>query len=321
MTVSVAICTYNGAEYIGSQLRSILEQTVPVGEVVVCDDGSSDGTLAIVESIANQTDIPIRVFENKPNLGVCANFDKAIKLCKGDIIFLSDQDDIWMPEKVETVQQWFEGHPGKEVVFSDAEFIDSAGGIYMEGLTLFRAVGMTSRAIKWFDCGYALELFLKNNRATGATMAIRAEIASQFRMKGDKSVKDNPLHDYLLALMAIKRDTLGYINKPLIHYRIHENQTCGLNSCLLKPEDSDSLFSPVYWYYNLGSVILKGEDVSSQVKCRIRLSERRHTRKARPLRYFMSCVKDFRLYLLAYRSLGLLLFISDAFHLYSYEKV
>jgi len=101
MTTSVALCTYNGAKYIEEQLRSIIDQTHRVNEIVVCDDGSIDETLEIVEKIKQQTsDIDFKISVNKPNLGVCANFDKAIHECSGDIIFLSDQDDIWMKNKL-----------------------------------------------------------------------------------------------------------------------------------------------------------------------------------------------------------------------------
>lgn len=88
--ISVALCTYNGAQFIEQQLRSILEQTVYVDEVVVCDDGSGDTTVAINNRIASESCIPVHVFVYYPNMGVCANFDKAIKLYKEDLLFLSD---------------------------------------------------------------------------------------------------------------------------------------------------------------------------------------------------------------------------------------
>ena len=116
MTTSVAMCTYNGAQFIEEQLRSILDQTFHVEEVVVCDDRSVDETVAIIERVAKETSIPIHIHINETNLGCARNFEKAISLCNGDVIFLSDQDDIWMPNKVETIVNWFKANPTKEYV-------------------------------------------------------------------------------------------------------------------------------------------------------------------------------------------------------------
>ena len=124
MKCSVALCTYNGAKYIEEQIRSILDQTLPVDEIVVCDDGSTDETPQIVEEIAKDVSVDIHVYRNDNNLGVCANFQKAVDLCQGDIVFLSDQDDIWYPHKVKTIVDWFDNNPNKSVVFSNADLID-----------------------------------------------------------------------------------------------------------------------------------------------------------------------------------------------------
>ncbi len=99
MKTSVAMCTYNGESYLDEQLQSILEQTEPIDEIVICDDGSIDKTLSIIEKFI-KAGTPIRLILNQKNLGYTRNFEKAICLCSGDIIFLADQDDIWMPEKV-----------------------------------------------------------------------------------------------------------------------------------------------------------------------------------------------------------------------------
>lgn len=205
MTISVAMCTYNGAKFIEKQVLSIIEQTVPVDEIVICDDGSLDGTIDIVMEIQSEVEIPIRLYINEPNIGVCANFDKAIKLCKGDIIFLSDQDDVWMPDKVETIVSWFKANPSKNVVFTNASFIDSDGNPYETDSSLFKAVGFTSTAKEWFDRGFSLELFLKNNRATGATMALRLPFVKHLYIDSSAtSFNGKPLHDYLISLCAIE---------------------------------------------------------------------------------------------------------------------
>ncbi len=96
--ISVSLCTYNGEQYIREQLQSIFNQSMPVDEVVIGDDGSSDATLSIINTFKEK--YPIRVLESGQKLGTIRNFLRTIFECTGDIIFLSDQDDIWVPCKV-----------------------------------------------------------------------------------------------------------------------------------------------------------------------------------------------------------------------------
>ena len=248
--LSVALCTYNGERYIREQLESILNQTLLVDEIVVCDDGSSDKTLQIVEQIKTQTSIEIRVYCNETNHGVCKNFQKAINMCHGDIVFLSDQDDVWMPEKVDTVVRHFNQHPLHQVVFTDATLIDGDGKP-IPGGTLWKCFGMTPKAKKMMNRGYGIELFSNENRATGATMAVR---------KGFKYLnhivdycKGDILHDGTLAMLAAASNQLGYIDEELIGYRIHREQECGIGECLQHPVSDDpreSSYTAVYWSQN-----------------------------------------------------------------------
>lgn len=117
MKLSVALCTYNGEKYLREQLDSIAAQLLPIDEVVVCDDGSTDGTVSILREYADRRTLPIRVIGNKRQLGVTANFEKAILACTGDIIFCSDQDDIWMPDKTQVITEYFDNHPSMDFVF------------------------------------------------------------------------------------------------------------------------------------------------------------------------------------------------------------
>ena len=90
MKVSVAMCTYNGHQYIKEQLLSILEQTIPIDEIIICDDGSKDATIQIIIEYMNAYPGVIKLIKNSQNLGYTKNFEKAICLCSGDIIFLAD---------------------------------------------------------------------------------------------------------------------------------------------------------------------------------------------------------------------------------------
>lgn len=101
--ISIAIATYNGARYLQEQLDSFLYQTRLPDELVVCDDGSTDATLEILEAFGQQAPFAVHIYRNETNLGYVKNFEKALSLCTGDIIFLSDQDDVWFCNKVEAM--------------------------------------------------------------------------------------------------------------------------------------------------------------------------------------------------------------------------
>lgn len=236
MTISVALCTYNGARFIRKQIESILNQTNRVDEIVICDDGSTDETLSIVNSLCKGFDVSVRIYQNESNLGVCANFQKAVDLCEGEIIFLSDQDDVWHLDKVDAVVKYFNKHPDKQVVFTDATLIDETDEIVV-GKSLWNCIGMTPEAQLQIDNGLGIELFACANRATGATMAVKRTFPflHQFHRFTDGVI----LHDYAIALLALGSKQLGYIPACYINYRLHSNQQCGIWECLKTPLDDN----------------------------------------------------------------------------------
>lgn len=238
--LSVALCTYNGEKYITTQINSILKQSTPVDEIVICDDGSTDNTIAIIDEIKQNNSTNIIIHRNAHNLGVCANFELAVSLCKGDIIFLSDQDDIWNPYKVKTIVSWFETNPHKSAVFTDATLIKDNEEPFSEK-TLWECIGFNKKMRKYFDKGLPLETFFIN-KATGATMAFRKEIKFPFAKYCNN---ENVLHDYCIALKALDNDELGYIDKPLIQYRLHGNQQAGINYQLQHPEIFSNIHRPL----------------------------------------------------------------------------
>ena len=243
--ISVAMCTYNGEKYIAHQLQSILNQTVPVDEIIVCDDNSSDRTTSVIQEIQASSNVDIKLIVNQPNIGISANFTKAIGLCTGDIIFLSDQDDIWLPEKVATTMVWFESHPECEVVFSNGYFMDGNEASFTHR-TMFEAAAFTPKAQKAFEMGFQLEAFLKNNRATGAAMAFRRRFVPCFTIEQTATIRNRkPLHDEMIALAAACKNQLGFITQPLIRYRVHTEQEAGYGSWIVKPPHTSDLIKPL----------------------------------------------------------------------------
>ena len=124
MKTSVALCTYNGDKYLSEQLDSILNQSIQVDEIVICDDKSTDGTHDIINQYYSKYPNIVKFYLNETNLRSVKNFEKAISLCTGDIIFLSDQDDSWLPEKVAEMTSYFDLNPTISVLATNANCMD-----------------------------------------------------------------------------------------------------------------------------------------------------------------------------------------------------
>jgi len=116
--------TFDGRAYVEQQLRSIVDQTRRPDEVVIADDGSSDGTLDLLEAFRREAPFPVRLIVGAGRLGYALNFDRALAACSGDIVFLSDQDDVWLPQKVERVLRAFEERPAADLIVHDCVIAD-----------------------------------------------------------------------------------------------------------------------------------------------------------------------------------------------------
>jgi len=163
--VSIALATYNGESYLHDQLQSYLEQYRQPDEIVVCDDCSNDGTLEILEAFRASAPFMIRIFQNPCNIGYTKNFEKAMSLCTGDIIFFSDQDDIWLPNKIRAIEKLFESYGDKSLIVHDGAIVDAAtnstgltklGQIRSGGLSDDSFVTGTLSALKRDILGYVL---------------------------------------------------------------------------------------------------------------------------------------------------------------------
>ena len=127
MKISIALATYNGTRYLREQLDSFVAQSRPPDELVITDDNSTDDTISIIKSFASQAPFEIRYSVNEKNIGYTANFERAIQQCTGDLIFLSDQDDIWLPEKIARIEAEFEQNPAALLIMCDALLVYADG--------------------------------------------------------------------------------------------------------------------------------------------------------------------------------------------------
>jgi len=217
MKLSVALCTFNGQAFLERQLNSILNQTRKIDEIIVCDDGSSDSTVSILNQYASNYPDIFKIFVNDQNLNVSKNFEKAIMLCDGDFIFLADQDDLWKTDKVAKILKVFEQNPTAEGVFSNADLIDDNDNLLTTELTLWDTVRFLEK-----ESQKPIDLFkllvIKGNYVTGATLCLKKEVLNY--CVPFKIIDKIFLHDEWLAFVLSHRKTLFYSTEKLISYRI-----------------------------------------------------------------------------------------------------
>ena len=202
MRRSVALAAYNGGTYIRQQLESILSQLGPDDEVIVSDDGSTDDTRTIVSGLA-AADPRIRLTDG-PGKGLIRNFEHALSLCGGEIIFLCDQDDVWLPGKVAACTAALES-PGVWLVLHDAHIVDGEQNRLHDSFFEWRGVrgGVFRNLIK--------------NSFIGCCMAFRRELLDVALPFPDGI----PMHDQWLGMLAQKRGKVVLLKQPLLDYRRH----------------------------------------------------------------------------------------------------
>lgn len=224
MKISVALCTYNGEKFIQKQLDSILNQeNYIVDEIIICDDQSNDSTIEIINKYIEDYPKIIKLFQNEINLGSTKNFEKAIKICQGNYIFLSDQDDIWDKNKVNETIEVFNENSGCQGVFTNADLINEDDEM-IESSTLWDSIFfLESELPKPIDL---FDIIAKNgNIVTGATLCIKKEVKDFIF-----PFTDEVLHDEWIAILLSIKKTLCYSRQNLISYRIHKKQQVGVKS-------------------------------------------------------------------------------------------
>jgi len=222
MKISIAMCTYNGAEFLPAQLQSIVTQSRPPDEIVICDDGSTDGTRAVLETFKKESSIPITLHINDRNLGSVKNFERAITLCTGDVIALSDQDDVWRSDKLHLFESVLNESPSAGIIFSDAEIVDE----HLNPLDrrMWDEVGFDAHRRKLVRTGRALEVLIHGWTVTGATMAFRTNFVKLSLPIPDEIAM---IHDGWIALTIAAVADVVAVDETLIKYRQHAQQQIG----------------------------------------------------------------------------------------------
>lgn len=220
-SISVALCTHNGAAYIEEQLVSILEQDPAPTQLVVSDDASTDDTIARVRDIsARYPATQLTVLQNKTALGVTKNFEQAIRACSGELIALSDQDDIWHAGRLALFAATLDARPSVVLVHSDARLVDSAGNPLRH--TLADALSVSPADVASIHSGGAFSVLLRRNLVTGACTVFRRsllEFAAPF--------PPSWVHDEWLSVIAAAVAGTDYVEQTTIDYRQHESNQIG----------------------------------------------------------------------------------------------
>lgn len=217
--ISVVICTYNGEKYIEELVQSILTQSRKADEIIICDDGSTDYTLEKINKILDKFDGDKKIISNEHRLGVTKNFEKGITNATGDIIFLSDQDDIWLENKIETMMELFYERESCVLVFSNAQIYENG----YKSKTIFDLLNVNPT-----NCIKDRNFFLKRAFIPGTTMA--------FKRKYVLELMPFPIewiHDGWIAINAKIYGEIEYIDKCLMIYRLHNDNTIGMSYSLV----------------------------------------------------------------------------------------
>ena len=221
-TLSIALCTYNGSKFLREQLQSLANQTLLPFEVVVTDDCSTDDTISIIQEFAKV--LNIKIFVNDFPLKVTKNFEKAVSLCSGDIILMCDQDDIWHPDKLAKISQYFQDNPNQLAVFSDADLVDEKGESLYKNF--WSVVRFHKFQIQQFKEGNVVELLLAGNRTAGCMMSFRKELIE--KIVPFPTHIPLMIHDNWITIVAAMMDSFGLIDEKLISYRQHSLQQIGI---------------------------------------------------------------------------------------------
>ena len=243
---SIAMATFNGELYIREQLNSLAEQILSPYELVVCDDGSSDNTLSILEEFQKEAPFPVTIYRNRRRLGFADNFLDAASKCTGDWIAFSDQDDIWFPDKLLSVREAIENTLARDLVLVTHsveitnEEQSNANGTGADSHTAqikpreiwsAAALGGVTPLRSCQDRTVASNSHPGFWALPGFTCVFRSELITCFDWKIRPKSYDgsHPLqtHDKWICMLANALGSVRHIAKPLVLYRRHEGALTG----------------------------------------------------------------------------------------------
>ena len=219
MRISVALPTYRGGTYLRQQLESIQQQTRRPDELIITDDASGDDTIVITEEFQKTASFPVKILSNFNRLGCNRNFAEAIARCGGDIIALSDQDDVWKSRHLERLIAPFERDQAVSLVVSNSDFVDE--DLQPTGITLWKATRFNAADARRLNRGPALREWVKHHVIAGHASAFRAKLAPAILPFAQST------YDQWLGLVCAACGKVVMIDEILTLQHHHANQTIG----------------------------------------------------------------------------------------------
>jgi glycosyltransferase involved in cell wall biosynthesis len=219
-SISVALCTHNGARFLAEQVSSILAQSRLPREIVLSDDASTDESVAIVSKLVGEFNavsshkVTLVTLANPTPLGVTKNFEQAIAECTSELVALCDQDDRWHPEKLAVMAAEFDARLDLTLLHSDLTLVDADGAPL--GSTLFSLYGVGRVELDSLHSGRAVDVFLRRNLVTGAATLFR-----RIPLEISRPFPPSWVHDEWLGMVAAVRGRVDTLEEPLVDYRQH----------------------------------------------------------------------------------------------------
>lgn len=237
MNVNILMSTYNGQEFLAEQIRSIQAQTFTDWMLLIRDDGSRDRTREIIADFAQQ-DSRIHLInpDSTENLGVIKSFHALVQYQRADVYFFSDQDDVWLPDKLQVTLETAQAYPADQplMVYTDLKVVNQDLQVMNESMIRSQSHHANTELVQE----------LTENTVTGGTSMINHALAELWTVTDDIL-----MHDWYLALLATAFGKLVYVDQPTELYRQHAENVLGartLSKRFKKWIRPHVLFS-VYW--------------------------------------------------------------------------
>lgn len=219
MKISIALCTFNGEKYLRDQLDSLFNQTLKPFEIVISDDLSTDDTLNILNEYKDKdSSIRVRILDNQFKRGVFSNFPYVISKCEGDIIFTCDQDDYWLPTKLEKHMKLHDSNLNTVLVYSNADVVLNTIDHFLYPLWDRSVIEDNENGQASFK-----SLVIKGRSIAGCCMSFKKTFVSKLY-----PFPSNIYHDDWIATNACLIGKIQGINESLIKYRQHGNNAVGI---------------------------------------------------------------------------------------------
>lgn len=272
MKTAVAMALYNGEKFIERQLDTLRMQSKPADQVILCDDGSKDSTVekvrAYIEKYALQK--CWHLYENAENLGYIKNFYKAMQLCSADVIFLSDQDDVWKADKLEKMCEVMETHSEIALLSCKYGIIDANEN---QKHSIVETTGTQTNALQKIE----VKDILREYRWPGMAMCVRNDFLQQHL----QSIQDcKTAHDLTLAMFAATEKAFYVLDYVGVYHRRHDNNAAREEhrvSKLLNRQRklADIAITIQQWESMLEATLPIGEENLSLIKERLALLKQR----------------------------------------------